>query len=222
MKIRPQYIRSNSSHHLSQRDLHHGSQAIAHVEEGDAVRVMNCSEQIFKINPNLGFYLAPAFTLSLFDNSTPLMAELGTIKKIITTMPLNFGRKPWIFCAVHDHFAVRPRWHLQFCFTHNVCFLWKGVGLYERLIYAGTQFQDILNTEASTRIKFCWRGWESSEYGFVHFSQVFLQGILNTFSFCCSLPWFTFLDFLNHFKDLITCCPGRPLVLAGNEKVLYK
>ena len=98
----------------------------------------------------------------------------------------------------------------------------KGLGLYERLIYAGTQFQNILNTEASTRIKFCWRGWESSEYGIVHFSQVFLQGIINTFSFCCSLPWFTFLDFLNHFKDLITCCPGRPLVLAGNEKVLYK
>ena len=33
--------------HLSQRNLHHRSQAMAHVEEWDAV--MNCSEQTLKL-----------------------------------------------------------------------------------------------------------------------------------------------------------------------------
>ena len=74
---------------------------MAHVEEGNAV--MNCSEQTFKfiamncsilaniqISQNFGIYLAPAFTLSLLDKSTPLMAELGGHKRLITIIPHKY------------------------------------------------------------------------------------------------------------------------------------
>ena len=74
---------------------------MAHVEEGDAV--MNCSEQTFKfisiamncsiqanISQNFSVYLAPAFTLSLLDKSTPLMAELGGHKRLITIIPHKY------------------------------------------------------------------------------------------------------------------------------------
>ena len=76
---------------------------MAHVEEGNAV--MNCSEKILKfisiamnysilgniqLPQNFSIYLAPAFTLSLLDNSTPLMAELGGHKRLITIIPHKY------------------------------------------------------------------------------------------------------------------------------------